>query len=116
MLGMYYQDGLYVERDYAKAETFYTKAYYGNGSNSKDALGELYNLANAYLGQGDTDQALRIFKKACDWGEEFSCRNLGSRYQSGDGVPEDWEKAKQYFSKGCSIGDQWECDQLKWMR
>jgi hypothetical protein len=116
MLGMYYQDGLYVEKDYAKAETFYMKAYYGIGSNSKDAPGKLYELANAYLEQGETDQAMRIFKKTCDWGEMYSCRNLGSRYQVGDGVPKDMEEAKQYLSKGCSIGDQWECDELKWMR
>jgi len=116
-LGMDYQYGLYVEKDYAKAEILFIKAYNGNGNYPKtDILSDYRLLAYDYLVKEDSAHAVSMFNKACDWGDTESCRELGSIYENGTDVSQDMEKAKQYFSKSCSMGNKSSCDEFKWMR
>ncbi len=113
---MNYQYGLYVEKDYAKAEAFFIKAYNGNGDYPKsEALMAYRSLAFDYSGV-DMGHAVSMFNKACDWGDERSCVQLGYIYENGTDVTQDMEKAKQYFSKSCSMGNKSACDEFKWMR
>jgi len=60
------------------------------------------SLAFDYSGV-DMGHAVSMFNKACDWGDERSCVQLGYIYENGTDVPQDMEKAKQYFSKSCSM-------------
>jgi serine/threonine protein kinase len=108
-LGFAYQYGRYVEKDYAKAEAFFIKAYSGNEDYPKsETLMDYRSLAFDYSGV-DMGHAVSMFNKACDWGDELSCVQLGYLYENGTDVPQDLEKAKQIFSKSCSMGYQWTC-------
>lgn len=42
-----------------------------------------------------------------------ACRNLGDMYMKGEGVTQDFEKAKVYFKKVCEGGDQQGCNRYK---
>jgi serine/threonine protein kinase len=115
-LGFAYQYGQYVEKDYAKAEAFFIKAYSGNEDYPKsETLMDYRSLAFDYSGV-DMGHAVSMFNKACDWGDEQSCVQLGYLYENGTDVPQDMEKAKQYVGKSCSMGNKSACDKFKWMR
>ena len=115
-LGIAYQYGNQVKKDYAKAETFFIKAYSGNEDYPKsETLMDYRSLAFDYCSD-DMPHAVSMFNKACDWGDEQSCVQLGYLYENGTDVPQNLEKSKQYFSKSCSMGNKSACDKFKWMR
>ena len=44
--------------------------------------------------KGNNEQAIEIFKKACDGGYAQGCKNLGVSYYDGKGVVKDLSKGK----------------------
>jgi uncharacterized protein len=48
--------------------------------------------------------AARLFQRSCDLGHAGGCNNLGLAFQSGEGVPRDYERAMDYFGRACSGG------------
>jgi serine/threonine protein kinase len=118
ILGNAFLYGDYLEKDYVKAEALYIKAYNGNGNIPKsESLDQLRALAFDYLvDEKDNAHAVPMFNKACNWGDEQSCVELGYLYENGTDVPQDMEKAKQFFSRSCSMGNQQSCERLKWTR
>jgi hypothetical protein len=58
-------------------------------------------------------EAFQKFKKACDGGNELGCFNLGLMYANGQGVKQDYFKAKELFGKACDMKLQRGCDAYK---
>ena len=51
-------------------------------------------------------------RSKCDNNNTLACVNLAMAYYSGDGVKQDYEKAKELNSKACNLGDGWGCTTL----
>lgn len=51
----------------------------------------------------DSDEAARLWNKACDGGYAMACSNLGLAYFIGDGVAQDYAKARDLYLKGCDL-------------
>jgi len=53
------------------------------------------------------------FAKAANQGDPLAQNMLGLIYKSGDGVPQDYKKAKEWYGKACDNGSQKGCDEYK---
>ena len=53
---------------------------------------------------GNNQQAIEIFKKACDNGASSGCYNLGLMYYNGTNVEQEYFKAAEAFAKACNTG------------
>lgn len=56
-------------------------------------------------------EASKMFKKACEAGEDAGCFNLGALYYKEGRA----SKAKKMFKKACDMGNQPGCDNVKWL-
>jgi len=56
-------------------------------------------------------EASKMFKKACDAGEDGGCFNLGSLYYKEGRA----SKARKLFKKACDMGNMPGCDNVKWL-
>jgi Sel1 repeat len=83
--------------------------HFGAGSASCATGAECSQLGVQYA-QGvdgvaaDGPLAARLFQRACDLGHAGGCNNLGLAFQSGQGVPQDYERSMEYFGRACSAG------------
>ncbi len=98
-VGSYYEKGQGVEQDYIKAEEFYRKSCNGGNPWGCIGLGDVYKKEKKFL------QAKEIWSKTCDEGHPEGCTNLGTLYYSGQGMTQDYAKAKELFTKGCNGAD-----------
>ncbi len=56
-------------------------------------------------------EASKMFKKACEAGEDGGCFNLGSLYYKEGRA----SRAKKMYKKACDMGNQPGCDNVKWL-
>ena len=56
-------------------------------------------------------EASKMFKKACEAGEDAGCFNLGSLYYKEGRA----SKAKKLYKKACDMGNKPGCDNVKWL-
>ena len=56
-------------------------------------------------------EAAKMFKKACEAGEDGGCFNLGSLYYREGRA----SKAKKLYEKACDMGNKPGCDNVKWL-
>ena len=61
---------------------------------------------------GNYRVANTFFSKSCDGGEADGCNNLGVLYVTGEGVKQDYFKAKILFTKTCDSGKADGCTNL----
>jgi tetratricopeptide (TPR) repeat protein len=102
-LGLLYNNGFGVERDYAKAREWYEKAADKGNARAMYFLGLLYITAQGV--PRDYAKAHEWFTKAAEKGELLAMSGLGSLYQQGFGVPQDYAKAREWFTKAAEGGD-----------
>ena len=70
-------------------------------------VGMVYDITENY------QQAILYFKKACDtFNVPKSCFGLGFYYSEGQGVRQDFAKARHYYEKGCKLNDGAACNNL----
>lgn len=75
--------------------------------NSCTNIGFIYGETKNY------QQANLYYKKACDtFNEPNSCFNLGLSYYEGQGVRQDFAKARHYSEKGCKLNIGEACNNL----
>ena len=65
--------------------------------------------------KGNNEQAIEIFKKACDEGASSGCYNLGLLYYNGTEIEQEYFKAAEAFSKACDDGHEKACYNLAYM-
>lgn len=113
-LGSAYLFGTGVEKDGARAVTFFAKAC---------DLGEGFSCTNAAMtyefGEGvpvDLALAAAFNAKACENGHPKGCFKAGVAYAEGKGVPQDLPKAIAAFQKDCDIGNTKSCDAIQDIR
>ena len=72
-----------------------------------NSIGFAYDVTENY------QQANLYYKKACDtFNEPNSCFNLGLSYYVGQGVRQDFAKARHYSEKGCKLNIGEACNNL----
>jgi TPR repeat protein len=112
-LGMLYEQGNGVTRDYAQALSWYKKA-----ADQGDSEGEI-GLAGMYIdGHGvpkDVVQAANWFRKAAEQGYPKGQYNLGVLFSNGDGVPKDHVEAANWYKKAADQGLAISQYALAWM-
>lgn len=85
----------------------YLKSVEQCGENSCTDIGFVYGVTENY------QQANLYSKKGCDtFNEPESCFNLGLRYHNGQGVRQDFAKARHYLEKGCKLNYGFACNNL----
>lgn len=57
-------------------------------------------------------QAAALYRKACDGGSAFGCRNLALKYSVGNGVSQSYSQAATLYRKACKEGDAGSCSNL----
>ena len=96
-LGLYYEEGKVVTRDYQEAVKWYRKAAEQGHARAQCQLGVCY-----YVGNGvtqDYQEALKWFRKASEQGEAVAQNNLGLCYEKGLGVTQDYQEAAKWYRK-----------------
>jgi TPR repeat protein len=101
-LGVMYQDGRGVERDFVKAREWWEKAA------AKDdwamiGLGQIYHFG---LGvEKDYAKARDLYEKAAARGNDRAMTRLGQIYANGLGVEKDYAKAREWLEKASDKGE-----------
>jgi uncharacterized protein len=104
-LGVLYEKGQGVARDYRKAVRLYRLAAQQGHPDAQFNLGVMY-----YKGQGVAQgygEAARLFRLAAEHGNAAAQSNLGFMYEKGQGVAQDFLRAHMWYSLAASrlVGD-----------
>ena len=102
-LGLLYEKGMGVSKDYAEALKWFQKAAKKGNAEGQNNLAFMY-----FKGLGvkqDNDQALQWFQKAADQGLASAQENLGLMYGQGQGVKKNPSQALEWFKKAAEQDD-----------
>jgi hypothetical protein len=101
-LGLLYDTGLGVPKDYAQAAKWYEDAAVQGNVNAQFLLGALY--AHGEGVPQDYAKARRWYEKAAAQGDAQAQQNLGALYFNGHGVPQDYGQARHWWEKAAAQG------------
>jgi TPR repeat protein len=92
-LGYFFDNGLAVKKDKKKALEWYRRAYLqGNVSGAN-------NIATVYRDLGDKKKMLWWFRRAGTLGDLDVLMDLGKRYETGQDVPKNSAKAREFYNR-----------------
>jgi TPR repeat protein len=102
-LGLMYENGEGVAKDYAEAAVWFRKAAEQGNALAQNSLGTMY----AY-GQGISEnfaEAMKWYRKAADQGNARAQNNLAAVYANGQGAPKNDTEAVKWYRKAADQGD-----------
>ncbi len=102
-MGVLYDDGYGVKRNYATAMQWYKKAAAQHYAKAEHNLGMMY--AEGHGVAKNMDQAAHWFKRAAKDGEPASENNLAVMYARGQGVPQNTSKAALWAARAARAGN-----------
>lgn len=105
-LGLLYDEGKGVKKDYAKAMELYQKACDNGNALGCRKMGKLYEDGSGV--KKDLNKAVESYEKACE-GSSAECLNIGILYYYGTGVKQDYKKAFELFERSCTAGNPRGC-------
>jgi serine/threonine protein kinase/TPR repeat protein len=111
-LGITFNFGSGVVKDYPRAATFYSKACSAGNGDGCNSLGQMY-FGGLGVNQ-DYSRAAAYYIKACDAGDSLGCSGAANMYTDGKFVPEDDSRAAELYATGLSI-DSKDCNAGKYM-
>lgn len=97
-VGLLYENGDGVEKNYELARACYEKAASQGNLDSIYRLGNFYHYGKA-MAKKDLSKAREFYQKAVDQGLVKAFTGLAIMYFTGEGVERDYEKAFELFSK-----------------
>ena len=98
-----YANGEFVQKDFEKALSWYTKAAENGNELAQHNLGVIYSQGNGVV--QDYKKAISWYTKAAKNGVARSLNSLGALYYKGICVEQDYEKAIEYFKQAVA-GDE----------
>ena len=101
-LGVLYDNGRGVRKDYKEAVKWYRKAAEQGLAGAQNNLGVLYDN-----GQGvrkDYKEAVKWYRKSAEQGYSKAQSNLGMMYAKGKGVLQDYKEAVKWYRKSAEQG------------
>ncbi|MCP4603622.1 MAG: sel1 repeat family protein [Proteobacteria bacterium] len=109
-LGVAYDKGLGLHRNYEKAFDLFRRACVAGFTPGCVNLGVAYNYGKGVaLNYGE---ASRLYSLACNAGNLGACAALGMMYFNGEGRPKYFNLAFKLFKKACDAGDASGCSGL----
>jgi TPR repeat protein/serine/threonine protein kinase len=103
-VGMIYQNGWGVSKDYGEAMKWFRKAAdAGDGAGMAD-IGQLY--LNGYGVAKDYGEAMKWSRKGAEAGSAFGMWKIGLLYENGWGVHKDLSEAMKWFRKAADAGEE----------
>lgn len=109
-MGVIYDRGYGVERDYAKARKWYLKAAAQGNAKAAHNLGVMYHKGHGV--PVNNERAVHWFKKAARLGEPAAQNNLAVMYASGMGVEKNLTLAAIWMARAAQAGNQSAIDNL----
>jgi TPR repeat protein len=102
-LGLLYEGGKGVEKNWAKASELYGNAAAAKNINAMNNLGLMYEAGRGV--QKRPAEALKWYKLASDGGNADATNNLALLYENGTGVAADIKKAVALYEKAAKGGN-----------
>jgi uncharacterized protein len=93
-LGLMYQEGEGVPKNYAEAVKWYRKAAAQGDADARSKLALWYAL-----GHGNDADTLEWLRKSAEQGDADAQYNLGNKYLGGEGVPKNYAEAVEWYTK-----------------
>ena len=66
---------------------------------------DLFELGLEAYNKGEFDKAAKQWQRGCNGGDIDSCTNLGTLYENGQGVAQDYNKAAALYKHACDSKD-----------
>jgi hypothetical protein len=107
-IGVMYEDGHGVEKDFLRAAGFYSTACVQGSTDACNLLGFMYETGVFGVAR-DYSRAMELYSQACDAGNANGCEGLGSIYSLGEGVHRDEKKAEMFDLQACNRGSVGSC-------
>ncbi len=102
-LGVLYDAGLGVPRDFEKAVNWYRKAAKQGSVEAQHNLGVMYDLGKGV--PQSYSMAAEWYRQAANQGFVESQNSLGMMYELGQGVPQDYKQAVEWYRKAAARGN-----------
>ncbi|MGN8158365.1 SH3 domain-containing protein [Salinisphaera sp. RV14] len=109
-MGVLYDRGYGVKRDYAKARHWYEKAAAQHYARAEHNLGIMYEAGKGV--PRDPAKAAHWFRRGADDGQTASQNNLAVLYMKGQGVPQNTGKAAFWAARAAAGGNRAAIDNL----
>lgn len=109
-MGVIYDRGYGVERDYDKALSWYEKAAAQGDAEAAHNLGVMYHAGHGV--PVNNQRAVYWFKKAAKLGEPAAQNNLAVMYAEGMGVEKDLAQAVAWMARAAAAGNESAVDNL----
>ncbi|WP_162984104.1 tetratricopeptide repeat protein [Helicobacter felis] len=98
---------------YQQAIKLYQEGGKNGDANAYASLGNIYYNGiykhGSSVVQKSYKQALEYYQKAAEMGNGWSYYKIGTMYAGGQGVEEDWNKAREHWQIACSMGYEKAC-------
>ena len=65
---------------------------------------DLFELGLEAYNKGEFDKAAQQWQRGCNSGDIDSCTNLGTLFENGQGVKQDYSKSVELYKKACNGG------------
>jgi len=101
-LGVMYDNGQGVTRNYKKAVKWYRRAAKQGYMNAQYNLGEMYHKGVGVA--QDYKEAVKWYRRAAEQGYAKAYNNLGVMYENGKGVPQEFALAHMWYSIAVANG------------
>ena len=104
-VGLYYEKGYVVEKDYATALRFYQLGASANDPYCYNQLGRMYSLG---LGLPKKEESMGFFyyEQAAKLGDIMGVSNMAYAYEVGQGVEQDIIKAIELYQQAADAGEE----------
>ena len=104
-VGLYYEKGWVVEKDYQTAMRFYQLGASTNDPYCYNQLGRMYSLG---LGLPRKEETMGFFyyEQAAKLGDVMGISNMAHAYESGQGVEQDIMKAIELYQEAAELGEE----------
>ncbi|AWN16278.1 SH3 domain-containing protein [Salinisphaera sp. LB1] len=109
-MGVLYDRGYGVKRDYAKARHWYEKAAAQHYARAEHNLGIMYEAGKGV--PRDPAKAAHWFRRGADDGQAASQNNLAVLYMKGQGLPQNTGKAALWAARAAAGGNRAAIDNL----
>ena len=109
-MGVLYDRGYGVKRDYAKARQWYEKAAAQHYARAEHNLGIMYEAGKGV--PRDLEKAAHWFRRGADDGQTASQNNLAVLYMKGEGLPQNTGKAAFWAARAAAGGNSAAIDNL----
>ena len=100
-LGLKFDKGQGVTKNYEKAIGFYRMACDGGNALGCNNLGRMYKEYPGTYEKFKNEKAIKFYRMACDGGNALGCNNLGVMFKRGLGTKKDYEKAARFYKMAC---------------